>query len=172
MTPSTHTNAAGRWFLIVLGLVLAMLGGLFVWLMARSFQRAREMRGWPEVPCVILVSEVKEFKHDEISGMEFRQLLSFGYEWQGVAHTGDHLTWRGSPSSSNREPVESRVAEFPVGKTTVCHVDPANPDFAVLKPDSLAPGYAIWFPGLFLIGGLGIAWRAAKNRPSRPLVTS
>lgn len=171
MTASTHTNAAGRWFLIVLGMVLAMLGGVFVWLMARSFQRAWEMRAWPKIPCVILVSEVAEFKHDEISGMEFRQLLNYGYEWQGVAHTSNHLTWRDNPSSSSRELVESRVAEFPVGKSTVCHVDPANPAFAILKPDSLAPGYAIWFPGLFVIGGLGIVWRAATNRPSRPRVS-
>jgi hypothetical protein len=43
---------------------------------------------------------------------------------------------------------------------TTCRVDPANPDFAVLKPDSLAPGYSIWFPALFVIGGPGIAVRA------------
>jgi hypothetical protein len=34
----------------------------------------------------------------------------------------------------------------------------------VLRPDSLAPGYSIWFPSLFVIGGLGIAVRALRAR--------
>jgi hypothetical protein len=154
-------NSAGRWYLAILGLVLALLGGFFVWLMARSFLRAREMRAWPEVSCVIISSEVEERRHDENSPPEYRQDLIFGYEWKGKAHTADHLTLRGSPWSSDRALVEARVEEFPEGKSTLCHVNPANPDFAVLKTDSLAPGYSIWFPGLFVVGGLGITFRAA-----------
>lgn len=152
---------AGRWYLAILGLVLALLGGVFVWLMARSFLRAREMRSWPEVACVILSSEVGEWRHDENSPLEFRQDLSFGYEWKGEARTGDHLTLRGSPWTSKRELVEERAKEYPAGKQTTCRVDPAHPDFAVLKPDSLAPGYSIWFPAIFVVGGLGITLRAA-----------
>ena len=154
-------NSGGRWYLAILGLTLALIGGLFVWLMARSFLRAREMRTWPEVACVILSSEVEERRHDRNSPPEFRQDLSFGYTWKGEARTADHLTLRGSPWSSNRALAEGRVAQFPVGMTTTCHVDPAAPDFAVLKTDSLAPGYSIWFPALFVIGGLGITFRAA-----------
>ncbi len=160
-------NPAGRWFLAILGLSLALLGGVFVWLMGRSFLRAREMRTWPQVECVILTSEVGERRHDENSPREFRQELSFGYAWQGVARTGDRLTWRGSPWSSKRELIEARTAEYPVGMTTTCHVNPAAPDFAVLKPDSLAPGYSIWFPALFVVGGLGMALRATKSSSRR-----
>ncbi|MES2920379.1 MAG: DUF3592 domain-containing protein [Verrucomicrobiota bacterium] len=157
-------SAAGRWYLAILGLILAFIGGVFVMLMGRSFLRAREMQAWPEVTCVILSSEVEERRHDENSPSEFRQDLSFGYTWKGEAHTGDHLTLRGSPWSSNRGLAEARVAEYPVGMTTTCHIDPAAPDFAVLKTDSLAPGYSIWFPALFVIGGLGISVRAAMTR--------
>jgi hypothetical protein len=148
----------------MLGLTLAFIGGVFVLLMGRSFLRAREMRTWPEVPCVILSSEVTERRHDEQSSPEFRHDVSFGYEWQGAARTDDHLTLRGSPWSSKRVLAEQRVAEYPVGKTTTCRVDPTNPDFAVLKPDSLAPGYSIWFPALFVVGGLGITFRAAMGK--------
>lgn len=163
--PAARTNSqAGRWYLAILGLGLALIGGLFVWLMARSFLRAREMQGWPEVPCTILSSEVGEKRHDENSPREYRQDLSFGYEWQGVARTGDHVTLRGSPWTSKRELVEQRTSEFPVGKVTTCRVDPVAPDFAVLKTDSLAPGYSIWFPALFVVGGLGIAIRALASK--------
>ena len=162
--PPAPNSRAGRWYLAILGLVIALLGGLFIWLMARSFLRAREMRSWPQVACVIITSEVEERRHDENSPAEFRQDLSFGYEWQGVARTGDHLTLRGSPWSSKRELADQRVSEYPVGKTTTCRVDPANPYFAVLKPDSLAPGYSIWFPALFVVGGLGISFRAVARK--------
>jgi hypothetical protein len=159
-TRRAESGAAGRWFLVALGLTLAVIGGLFVWLLGRSFLRAREMRAWPEVACVILSSEIEERIHDPQSPPEYRQNVSFGYEWNHQPHTGDHLTLRGSPWSSQREIVAKRVDDYPAGMSTTCRVDPANPDFAVLKPDSLAPGYSIWFPGLFVIGGLGIAIRA------------
>ncbi len=148
----------------MIGLAIAVLGGLFVWLMARSFLRAWEMRSWPEVACVILSSEVTERRNDENSAPEFRQDLTFGYEWKGIARTGDHLTLRGSPWSSKRELVEARVAEYPVGSHAICHVNPSNPERVVLKNDSLAPGYSIWFPALFVVGGLGITFRAAIRR--------
>lgn len=162
--PTIPGDRAGRWYLAILGLVLALIGGLFVWLMARSYLRAREMRDWPEIPCVILTSEVEERKHDENSPPEFRQNVSFGYEWQGQPRTGDRLTLRGSSWSSKRELAEKRVADYPEGTTTTCRVNPADPDFSVLKPDSLAPGYAIWFPALFVVGGLVITWRATVKR--------
>jgi hypothetical protein len=46
-------------------------------------------------------------------------------------------------------------------------VNPAQPDFAVLKPDTKAAGYSIWFPLLFVVGGLGIVVRAIVRR-ARP----
>jgi hypothetical protein len=161
-----HNDAhskGGRLYLVVLGLSLALIGGVFVWLMARSFLRAREMRDWPQVPCVILSSEIEQRIHDPQSAPESRLAVSFGYEWQGQPKTSDHLTVRGSPWSSKPGLTKERAAEFPTGKTTTCRVNPRDPDFAILKTDSLAPGYSIWFPGLFVIGGLGIAVRALKR---------
>lgn len=160
--PRPPSTAGGRLFLVLLGLTLALLGGFFVWLLGRSFLRARAMRAWPEVSCVILSSEIEERVHDPQSPPEYRLDLGFGYEWQGVPRTGDHLSMRGSPWSSQHDEVEKQMAEYPAGMSSTCRVNPANPDFAVLKPDSLAPGYSIWFPGLFVIGGLGIAIRAIK----------
>ncbi|MEO8615098.1 MAG: DUF3592 domain-containing protein [Luteolibacter sp.] len=157
---ASSPTLGGRIFLVALGLILAAIGSLFVWLMGRSYLRARDMRAWPEVQCVILSSEVEERRHDPDSPMEFRLDLSFGYEWKGTSHTGDHLTLRGSPWSLKRTELEARAAEFPIGKSLTCRVNPAYPDFAVLFPDSLAPGYSIWFPALFVIGGLGISVRA------------
>lgn len=161
------STLSGRCFLAGIGLFTALIGGVFVWLLARSYLNAREMRAWPEVECVILSSVVEERMHDPHSPREYRVDLLYGYEWDGVARTGTRLTMRGNPWSSKRVLADKRAAQYPAGTTTTCRVDPANPDYAVLRPDSLGPGYSIWFPALFVIGGLGVTTRAIFVRGHR-----
>lgn len=161
-------SKGGRWFLVAIGLSLALIGGVFVWLMARSFMRAREMRSWPQVPCEVISSELSQRSHDSQSPREFRLDVVYGYQWQGKWLTSDRFALRGSPWTSKRNLAENRLQEFPVGKNTVCWVNPQNPQFAVLKPDSLAPGYSIWFPALFVVGGLVMAGRAVSPQKSTP----
>lgn len=151
---------------MLLGLSVALAGAVFVWLMARSYLRAKEMRSWPTTSCVILSSELEQRNHDESSPTEFRHNVVFGYEWNGQAMTSDHVSLRGSAWTSKPDVIEKRLKEFPEGSTQKCWVSPADPEFAILKPDSLAPGYSIWFPCLFVVGGLGITIRAGiKNKP-------
>ena len=155
-----RSSTAGRLYLVFIGLATASLGLLFCWLMGRSYLRAHAMRSWPEVPCVILASEIKDRRIDPNGATEFQFTVQYGYEWQGLALTGDHYTWRGSAWSSRKENADELLKQFATGSRTTCRVDPGNPSFAVLKMDSQAAGYSIWFPGLFVIGGLGIAGRA------------
>lgn len=141
--------------------------------MARSFLRAWEMRRvWKEVPCVILTTEIEE-RH--IDGPEFRLSLAYGYEWLGTAHTGERLTLRGNPWSSDRRKIEKQADAYPVSARLTCRVNPADPRIAVLKPDSLAPGYSIWFPALFVAGGAGLVigvWRKLpRNTPNQTPTT-
>jgi len=157
--PSSH-RLGGRCYQLLLGLSLVAIGGLFVGLMARSFLRARDMHSWPEVPCVILCSEIEQRVHDSQSPREYRHSLTYGYEWNGEARTGDLLALRGSRWSSKHDLVTKRAASYPPGLQTTCRVCPDDPNLSVLEPDSLAPGYSIWFPGLFVIAGIGISFRA------------
>jgi hypothetical protein len=162
----SSANRLGRWYLAAVGLSLVFIGSVFIVLMARSFLRAKDMRTWPQVPCVILSSEIEERRHDPLSPVEYRAAVVYGYEWNGAHYSSDQITLRGSAWTSDRSRAEQRAAEFPNGTTAICHIHPTDPKAAVLKPDSLAPGYAIWFPGLFVIAGLVIAIRALRP-PSR-----
>ncbi|MFA9263049.1 MAG: DUF3592 domain-containing protein [Undibacterium sp.] len=137
--PPTHlprkaaeNSLAGRLYLGALGLSVAFAGLVFVALMGRSYLRAKEMRTWPSVPCEIIVSDIEQRQHDPNSSREFRQILSYGYEWQGKARTGDHLSLRDNPWTSKPDVIKARAAVYPVGKFTTCLVDPKNPDFSVL----------------------------------------
>ncbi|MFU8892746.1 MAG: DUF3592 domain-containing protein [Luteolibacter sp.] len=158
-----HTQASprsGGIFLLILGLMLAAIGGVFVWAMAASAIHAMETRNWPQVPCVILVSEIEERLHDPQSPVEFRHQVVFGYEWEGKRHTSERASLRGNPWSSKRDVVLARSAKYVAGDDAVCFVNPADSTFAVLEPDSMAPLYSIWFPGLFVLGGVVMSARA------------
>ena len=151
-------------FLISLGLVIASVGGLFTFLMWKSYERAVEQRGWPQVDAMVLSSEVEEWQHDEFSPKEYRVKILYGYEWEGERKTGERYGFRGNPNYNKRNKVEGIVGNFPAGETTKVFVNPEDPDFTILKPDSKAAGYSIWFPMLFVVGGLGISVRALTSR--------
>ena len=159
-----HPQRAGQWFLFIIGLFLVLIGSVFIWLMIRSYLRAHEMKAWPEVPCTILTSEVAERRHDAYSPVEYRHMMSYGYEWHGKTYTNDAYSLRGSKWSSSHTKALEDVKKFPVGSRRECHVNPDNPEQAVIKTDSLAPLYSIWFPALFVVGGLGIMTRVVLRR--------
>ena len=148
----------------MLGLSVSAIGGLFAVLMWKSYERAVGQRAWPQVDALVLSSEVEEWKHDEFSQMEYRLKLLYGYEWEGEAKTGERYGFRGNPNYNKRDKVEGLAKEFPAGLKTKVYVNPEDPDFAILQPDSKAAGYSIWFPLLFVVGGLGISIRAIVRR--------
>lgn len=154
-------------FLVLFGLITVGIGGLFTALMWDSYQRASAMHAWPQTQALILSSEIEERKHDEYSAKEYRVKLLYGYEWKGEAKTGERIVARGNPWAKERARAERQLEKFPEGMKTMAFVNPAQPDFAVLKPDTKAAGYSIWFPLLFVVGGLGIAGRAIVKQ-ARP----
>jgi hypothetical protein len=153
----------GRLFLSGIGVLLMLVGLVFSWLMWRSFQRAGEMREWPEVEAVVLRSAVGERR---IGGApEFRFEVLYGYEWQGEKLTAERWKLRGSPWSKRPDEALALAGRLPAGSRVLCRVDPDDPSVAVLEPDTRAPGYSLWFPLLFVVGGLGVVVGAWRRRP-------
>lgn len=147
-------------FLVLLGLAVAAIGALFAALMWNSYQKAVDQRSWPKVEAVVLSSEVKETQHDEFSPREYQLEILYGYEWKSERLTSERYGVRGNPKYKDRARIESLVKTLPEGMRTHAFVSPEDPSFAILKPDSKAAGYSIWFPLLFVVGGLGIVFRA------------
>lgn len=155
-------STGSRVYLTLVGLALALAGGIFTALMWRSFQRARDVEAWPVVPCIILRSDVEERQIDPNSAVERRFSVLFGYEWEGVPRESELLKLRGSMWSSKAEGAQAFLERYPEGSRQECHVNPADPAIAVLEPESKAPGYSLWFPLIFVVGGIGMmagAWR-------------
>lgn len=158
------TGRAGKAYLVGVGLLLCLAGVVFFSLMWRSYERSRAMAAWPQTEAVVLVSEVEERQIGPDVPPDFRWKVVFGYQVDGKPLTSERWTLRGSPWSSKREISDALVEKYPAGAQLPCFYDPADPANAVLKLDTKAVGYAIWFPGLFIVGGLGIALRAVLGR--------
>lgn len=159
----TASGRSGRVVMALFGLSLILVGGLFIFLMGRSYLRAKEMRDWPQVECVILESSLAQRQHDAYSPPEFSLKIAYGYEWKGKDYTGSNISLRGVKWSSKRQSVVNDLESYPVGSVQQCHLDPENPALAVLELDSLAPLYSIWFPALFVVGGFGMLLGSVKN---------
>lgn len=155
-------TTGSRVYLTLVGFALALMGGIFAALMWRSFQRALVVESWPLVPCIILRSDVEERQIDPNSAVERRFAVLFGYQWEGMPRESELLKLRGSMWSSKPTGADALLERYPEGSRHECRVNPAEPTMAVLEPESKAPGYALWFPLLFVVGGLGVmagAWR-------------
>ncbi len=159
-------SQAGAWYLTAVGLSLCLIAGIFLWLMGRSYLRAREMTTWPQVPCLILRSEVAERRIGETVAPDYRFAVLFGYQYEGKDYESDRWSLRGSMPRQDPTQAEKLVEEFPMGSQQRCWVNPRQPEIALLKLDSRAAGYSLWFPGLFFLGGVGMmigAWKRSKS---------
>lgn len=164
-------SIASRLYLSLVGVALAALGGLFSWLMWESFARAERMDHWPLVPCSIMESRVETNRDDpdwpQTMPQEYRFHVRYSYEWEGELYESDLYSLRGAAWSSTPGRAEALVEKYPEATVSQCRVNPEKPGLAVLRAESKAPGYSLWFPLIFVVGGLGIvigAWR----RPRRP----
>ena len=149
--------------MVLVALSLIAIGGLFIYLMGRSYLRAKDMRNWPVAECVILQSSVEQRQHDPYSPTEFSHKIAYEYEWKGESYTGTRISLRGAKWSSKAQSVKDSLAKYPVGSVQSCHIKPGEPALAVLELDSLAPLYSIWFPALFAVGGVGMLISLLRN---------
>ena len=155
----SSATRAGKAYLFGIGLLIFLAGGVFFALMGRSYERGREMAQWPTTEALIMLSEVEERQIGPEVAPDYRFKVLFGYEVEGKPLTSSLWALRGSPWSSAPERAEAIVAKYPVGAKVICRYDPQQPQTAVLKTETEAVGYAIWFPGIFVVGGLGIMLR-------------
>jgi len=83
--------------------------------------------------------------------------------WQGYRQASLTRTWDKTEAvmietkwTSRKPEVQDLISKYSVNASVFCYVNPEKPSQAILSHDSKAAGYAIWFPGLFVLGGGGI----------------
>ena len=154
---------AGRLWLLLLGVLLALAGIVFTWVLWTAWQRAEETRRWVPAACRIVVSKVTMERPTPNSNPAYRPDIRYSYAFSGGSYTGTRLKRVDSPSQ-HQDVVIQRLQPWPPGSESTCFVNPSNPGMAVLKHDTRAALYSIWFPLLFVVGGLRMAWGALRSR--------
>ena len=151
--------------------MLALIGGVFCFLMWKSYASASETRGWEKTSCMIIRSDIGERSEKHISP-EYCWRVEYTYTYGGkdyfstrntIRDGKDHGKRKHQKWTGDKKVIEQKVEDNPKGSQAVCYVNPQDPAKAVLEHETKAAGYSIWFPGLFVIGGLGIIVGAVKG---------
>lgn len=167
MSSAAKSSLSGRLWLAGMGLFLAAAGSVFTWVLWTAWQRAEETRKWPAVPARIISAQVTGERPTPHSNPAYRTEVRYAFQYEGKPHTGSRIKRVDSPTQ-HEDNARKKLEEYPVGKEVLCYVNPAQPDQAVLKHDTRAPLYSIWFPILFVVGGVGMAWNALLKRDPLP----
>lgn len=163
MPISTSSSLSGRLWLGGMGVFIACAGLAFTWVLWTAWQRAEETRRWLPLPCRIISSRVAQERPTPNSNPAYRAEVKYRYIFKDQEMTGTKIKRVDIPSQ-HEEVVQQRLSPYPVGTELTCYVNPAQPDHAVLKHDTRAALYSIWFPGLFVVGGGGMLWSALRRR--------
>ena len=166
------SGKGGYLYLALIGLALAVLGGVFVWILGMGYLKAKETREWLAVDGVVIRSRIGERELGPGVPTEYTHDLLFEYEVAGEIYQGDRVKRRENPYFKERAKTQAWVEDWPVGSRVEVFANPEDPGEALLDHETKAPGYTIWFPALFLIGGLVVLFRALAGFFGKPVENS
>lgn len=170
MSQNQFASQSGRWWLCSMGLFLIVAGSFFAWRMWLSYEKAQVTRQWLQAPCRILSSRVVSERPTPHSDPAHRVEVHYEYVVQGAKHVGTRIRQVESAPSLHLDDVQQKQQSYPPGSEQMCFVNPAEPDEAVLEHASRAALYSIWFPLLFVLGGLGMLRGALRRSKAKKLV--
>lgn len=147
---------AGKLWVATVGLSLAAVGALFIWYLWAVYQKAGKMDHWVETPCLLEKSAMDDSELTQRYATKYTYISEYRYQYQGRSYLGKQYK-RLQPASGDKRKITKLLKANPAGSQMICYVDPDEPENAVLVKDSKASIYSIWFPALFLVGGLVMA---------------
>jgi len=154
-----------RLVLVPFGLVFLAAGLLFEGFLAREFLRTAATYGWDQTPCVMTASEVIPDPAQTWPNQDFLVRVSYRYTAGGAERNSTALDRTPRTAFSDYGEAQRLADRLTEGTQTVCYVNPANPDEAVLRRGSLWMGLLLLFPLIFVALGGGLVW--AGVRPAR-----
>ncbi len=154
----------GRVWTSFLGLGLMVCGSFFCWWLWATWKKAGGMDDWVAVPCRIVSSGVETWRFSEYSKPTFQPVVVYAFEYGGRSRESDKIR-RVEIRSAQEARAKAWAERYPTGSEATAYVDPRDPARSVLKKDSKAAIYSIWFPALFVVGGAGIIAGAWWRKP-------
>lgn len=149
-----------------MGLFLIVAGLFFAWRMWLSYEKAQITRGWTQVSCRIVSSQIVSERPTPNSPPAHRVEVRYEYEMGGKKHLSSRIRQVEAAPSGNLDAIQNKQQNYPPGSEQKCYVNPAKADEAVLEHATRAALYSIWFPLLFVAGGVGMVRGALRRPPS------
>jgi hypothetical protein len=160
MTPPT--SAAGRRWLISMGLALTIAGLIATGVLWTAYQKAAQTRSWTATPATIVSSQVIPIKKSASANTVFQTLVKYRYRISHTDYVGDRIK-RDDILTGDYDKAQSNRMRFTPGQQLTCYVHPQQPELAVLEHRGRGALFSIWFPLLFVVGGTVMAWRAWRK---------
>ncbi len=151
-----RASIGARLFLSVIGLVLAAAGGFFTYQMWQSYQRAAETYRWAEIPCLVASSKIEEERFSLDSPTTYVPVIKYTFIQEDVSIMSDKIKRVAGLKFKDKALAQELVGKYPAGQGAVCYVNPDDPKDVILVRDNKGALYSIWFPLLFVVGGLGM----------------
>ena len=140
-----------------------VLGLSFMALLWKGYLAAKSFDSWVETPAKVTAAWIETVPQPGSEPPRYAFRVRYQYERDGAVLSGTRL--KEIPGNTRqRAKVERWEARYPVGSETVCYVNPDAAEEAVLVRPTKAPGYTLWFPGLFAVGGAGMALYGLARR--------
>jgi hypothetical protein len=149
-------SVAGRGWLIAMGVLLILAGCFFTWRLWLSYQKTSASRAWKETPCFILSSKLVSERVNDASPLTHRVEIRYRYSAGGEEHASSRIQVVEAAPTAHVEKARELQQQYPPQSEQVCYVNPQKPAESVLRRGTRAALYSIWFPLLFVIGGLGM----------------
>ena len=146
MTNPSHAPAPSRPFPAMALLFLAIAFGGFVYagLGYMGYLAAQIPQDWDQVAGQVVESSVKEIPATAEGQVEtYLATVRYRYEVDGTFHLGSRLSQQQSPRTL-RGVAETEIEAYGQGTNVTVHVNPSDPEDAVLqKSDTIGPMQAI-----------------------------
>ncbi len=139
---------------VVFGLFF-LTGGMFILigLSLIPWLNCRASSDWQEVPCTIVSSDVEVHRGDDSTSYSVEAEFTYAFDQQ--TFSSDQYDFNRTKRS--RKQCKEIVRLLPVGKETVCYVDPDAPENAVLNREFLMPWLELLMGTIFSGVGAAIA---------------
>lgn len=160
-------GAISTLFLLAGGLALAKLAII-------PMYRLIDARSWVETPCTIVSSKLASHtgKNRPKSSTKTTYSIEILYTYQvdGKRYQSDQYNFAVLSTNTSVQSRRQIVKDHPPGKTTVCYVNPRDPEDAVLSREWSREMFWGLFPLIFVfVGTLGVlyccGWIGSKGRP-------
>lgn len=174
MIMRVRTRSSGRQAgpigLLIFGTIWTLFSSVFVFFGFSSVRDGAGRASWTKVPCIIEKCEILD---DPSKDDPFTMAVEFRYTVDGREYTGKRWTAKDTRYEKYHKLADERMKVLaggdpgkPGGRETVCHVNPKDPNDAVLSVsgnDMIGGVIFSIFGGCFVLIGLGLLATAVKG---------